>query len=92
MLVILIFICISLMAKDVGHLKELLLTICGSLNVIGPHKLIESSNMRRHDLVGVAMALLEGASHCGGRPLLFSNFVPCRVSHFLFPFSQDVGC
>ena len=60
MLVILIFICISLMAKDVGSVKEPLLTICGGLNVIGPHKLIESSDIRRRDLVGVATALLWG--------------------------------
>ena len=36
---------------------------CGSLNIIAPHKLIESSTIRRHDLVGVDMALLEKVCH-----------------------------
>ena len=39
---------------------------CGSLNVIDPHKLIGSGIIRRCDLIGVGVALLEEMRHCGG--------------------------
>ena len=39
---------------------------CGSVNVIGPHKLIENDNIRRYGLVGVGAALLEEVCHYGG--------------------------
>ena len=37
---------------------------CGTLNVIGPQKLIGSGNIRRYGLVEVSMALLEEVCHC----------------------------
>lgn len=38
----------------------------GSLNVIGPHKLIGTGSIRRCDFIQVGMALLEEVCHCGG--------------------------
>ena len=40
---------------------------CGSLNVIGPHKLIGSGTIRRCGLAGVGMVMSEEVCHCGGR-------------------------
>lgn len=37
----------------------------GSLNVLDPHNLIESSTIRRCGFVGVVMALLAEVCHCG---------------------------
>ena len=39
-----------------------ILTLCGGLNVLGPG----SDTIRRCDLVGVGMALLEEVCNCGG--------------------------
>ena len=39
---------------------------CGSLNVIGSHKLIGSGTISRCGFVGVSVALLEEVCHCGG--------------------------
>ena len=39
---------------------------CGSLNVIGSHKLIGSGTIRTCGPVKVGVALLEEVCHCGG--------------------------
>ena len=38
----------------------------GSLNVIGPHKIIGSGPTRRYDLFEIGMAFLEEVCHSGG--------------------------
>ena len=38
-------------------------TVCGSLNVIGPHNLIGGGTFRKSELVGVGVVLLEVVCH-----------------------------
>ena len=45
--------------QDFVHIK------CGSLNVIGPHKFMESGTIRGCDLIEISVALLEEVCHCG---------------------------
>ena len=40
--------------------------LCGSLSIIGPHKLMGSGIIRRYGCVGLGVALLEEMCHCGG--------------------------
>lgn len=40
--------------------------LCGSLNVIGPYKLLGSGTIRRCGLVEVGVALMEEVHHCEG--------------------------
>ena len=52
--------------------------ICGSLNVIGSHRLTESDTLRRCGFVKVGMALLKEVCHCGDGlgNFLFSEYCP----------------
>lgn len=45
---------------------DFMISVCGSLNVIGPHNLVRSVTIRRYHCVGMSIALLEEVRHCGG--------------------------
>lgn len=62
---------------------------CGGLKKNGPHRLIRSGTIRRYDLVGVNVALLEEACHLGWA-LWFQMLKPGLVSHSLPSACQSV--
>ena len=61
-----------------SNIKEILLTeVFYSLNVIGPHKLIENDTIRRSGLVEVGVAFLEEVRHYGaGIEVSFAQVFP----------------
>lgn len=65
---------------------------CGSLNVIGPHKLIGSDTIRRCHLVGVGMALLEDVCHCRGGLLgfIYAQAMSSDSVHFCLSSDRDI--
>lgn len=52
------------LSPNAGSTGMLHQTLCGSLNVISPHRFMGSGTIRRCDFVG--MALLEEVQHCRG--------------------------
>lgn len=61
---------------------------CGGLNENGPCRTIGSGSIRRSDILGVGLALMEGVS-LKGLPLRFQMLKLGQVSLFLLVVSQS---